>query len=123
MIFATSASVMPYIKDHRVNALAVTSRERMKDLPMIPSMAESGLQNFEAVSWHGIVVPIGVSSVIGQQISNALQKALDNKEILQSFKSLGMEPIKSTPNEFKIFIQTEIPKWSKVVEASGASIY
>lgn len=122
MMFATSGSVMPFIRDNKVRALAVTGQGRMKELPGIPTMSEAGLPGFEAITWHGIVVPSGVPESIILQISKALNAALTDKELLQSFSSMGLEPKNTTPKAFGDYIRSEIPKWSKVVRESGAEI-
>ena len=122
MMFATSGSVMPFIRDKKVRALAVTGQARMKELPNTPTMSEAGLPGFEAITWHGIVVPSGVSEAVILQISKALNSALTDKELLASYSSMGLEPKNTTPKAFGDYIHSEIPKWSKVVRESGAGI-
>lgn len=122
MMFATSGSVMPFIRDKKVRALAVTGQARMKELPNTPTMSEAGLPGFEAITWHGIVVPSGVSEAVILQISKALNSALTEKELLASYASMGLEPKNTTPKAFGDYIHSEIPKWSKVVRESGAGI-
>jgi tripartite-type tricarboxylate transporter receptor subunit TctC len=121
MMFATSASVIPFIKDRRVKPIAVTSLQRLKDFPQIPTMSESGLPGFEMVSWHGIVVPSGVPDGIVQRIDAELQVVQNNPELLAAFKALGMTPSFSNSKEFSEYIKTEIPKWTKTVHDSGAT--
>ena len=122
MMFATSGSVMPFIRDKKVRALAVTGQARMKELPNTPTMSEAGLPGFEAITWHGIVVPSGVSEAVILQISKALNSALTDKELLASYASMCLEPKNTTPKAFGDYIHSEIPKWSKVVRESGAGI-
>jgi tripartite-type tricarboxylate transporter receptor subunit TctC len=122
MMFATSGSVMSFIRDKKVRALAVTGQTRMKELPNIPTMSEAGLPGFEAITWHGIVVPSGVSETIILQISKALNSALTDKELLDSYSAMGLEPKNTSPKGFGDYIHSEIPKWSKVVRESGAGI-
>jgi tripartite-type tricarboxylate transporter receptor subunit TctC len=122
MMFATSASVMPFIRDGRVRALAVTSKTRMKDLPNIPTMIESGLPGFEAVTWHGIVVRAGTPPEIVNKINAELTAALGKDDLLERFKNLGVEPAPGSPQTFADYIKSETPKWTKVVRDSGASV-
>jgi tripartite-type tricarboxylate transporter receptor subunit TctC len=121
MMFATSASVIPFIKERRVRPIAVTSLQRLKDFPQIPTMSESGLPGFEMVSWHGIVVPAGVPANVVHRIEAELQVVQNNPELLNTFKSLGMTPTFSNSKEFSEYIKTEIPKWTKTVHDSGAT--
>lgn len=120
MMFATSASAMPFVQQNRLRALAVTSTQRMLDLPDIPTMMESGLPQFEAVSWHGIVVAAGTPSAIIQRLNLALNQALNNKEILVQFKNLGMQVVPGSAATFTGLIKSEMPKWAKMVKDSGA---
>lgn len=122
MMFATSGSVMQFIRDKKVRALAVTSRTRSKELPDVPTMSEAGLPGFEAISWHGIVVPASVPESIVLQTSKALNSALSDKELLDSYSSTGLEAKSLGPKAFGDFIKQEVPKWSKVVKESGANI-
>ena len=122
MMFATSGSVMQFIRDKKVHALAVTSRTRMKEIPEVPTMSESGLINFEAITWHGIVVPTGVPEDIILRISKSLNTVLTDKELLESYSTMGLEPKSTTPKEFTDYIRLEIPRWSKVVRDSGAIV-
>jgi len=122
MMFATSASVMPFIKTNRVRALAVTSLKRMAELPAVPTMVEAGVPGFEAVTWHGIVVPAGTSPAVIARIHDELQRALNSAEIRGQFKTLGVEPAPGTPQAFADYIKVEIPRWTKVVRESGARI-
>jgi tripartite-type tricarboxylate transporter receptor subunit TctC len=122
MMFATSASVMPFIRDGRVRALAVTSKSRMKELPDLPTMMESGLAGFEAVSWHGIVVRAGTPVEIIQRINAQLATALARDDLLERFKNLGVEPTPGSAQSFSEYISSETPKWTKVVRDSGARV-
>jgi tripartite-type tricarboxylate transporter receptor subunit TctC len=122
MMFATSASVMPFIKTNRVRALAVTSLKRMGELPAVPTMVEAGVPGFEAVTWHGIVVPAGTPPAVIARIHDELQRALNSADIRGQFKTLGVEPAPGTPQAFADYIKVEIPRWTKVVRESGARI-
>lgn len=122
LMFATSASAMPYIRAERLRALAVTSPRRMAELPAVPTMIESGLPGFEAVSWHGIVVPAGTPAPVVERINHDLLAALATVQIRSQFKLLGVDPAPGSPQAFADYIKVETPKWSKVVRESGARI-
>jgi tripartite-type tricarboxylate transporter receptor subunit TctC len=122
MMFATSASVIPFVQQNRLRALAVTSAQRMSDLPEIPTMIESGLADFEAVSWHGIVVPAGTPPTIVARINQALGTALASKETQILFRNLGVQAMPGSPQAFAQYIRSEIPRWAKMVKDSGAHV-
>ncbi|HEY4374942.1 MAG TPA: tripartite tricarboxylate transporter substrate binding protein [Burkholderiales bacterium] len=122
MMFATSASVMQFIKANRVRPLAVTSPKRMAELPAVPTMVEAGVPNFEAVTWHGIVVPAGTPEPVVKRIHAELERALASSAILNEFKTLGVSAAPGSSQAFVDYIKVETPKWSKVVRESGARI-
>jgi tripartite-type tricarboxylate transporter receptor subunit TctC len=120
LMFATSASVIPYVKAGRLRALAVTTAGRSPSLPELPTVWESGLPGFEATTWHGIVVPAATSAPLIQQINQELNAVLKERELNERLAALGAEVTISTPAEFADYIAREIPKWGKVVRDSGA---
>jgi tripartite-type tricarboxylate transporter receptor subunit TctC len=122
MMFATSASVLPYIRANRLRALGVTSPKRMAEMPTLPTMIEAGLPGFEAVTWHGIVVPAATPPAIVDRIHRDLVQALNTADIRAQFKILGVDAAPGTPQAFADYIKVETPKWSKVVRESGARI-
>jgi tripartite-type tricarboxylate transporter receptor subunit TctC len=122
LMFATSASVIPFINQGRLRALAVTSAKRMQELPDVPTMVESGLDNFVAESWHGIVVPAGTPAPIIHRINQAIVSALASDDVRKQFRELGVEPSPDSPEAFAAFIKSETPKWTKLVRESGASV-
>jgi tripartite-type tricarboxylate transporter receptor subunit TctC len=122
IMFATAASVIPYVNQGRLRALAVTSAKRMSELPDVPTMVESGFDNFGAESWHGIVVPAGTPAPIVKRINQEINAALDSAEVRQQFRELGVEPSAGSEQAFATFIKSETPKWSKLVQDSGARV-
>jgi tripartite-type tricarboxylate transporter receptor subunit TctC len=120
LMFATSASVIPYVKAGRLRALAVTTAGRSPALPELPTVWESGLPGFEATTWHGVVVPAATPAPLIQQINQELNAVLNERELNERLAALGAEVTTSTPGEFADYIAREIPKWGKVVRDSGA---
>ncbi len=124
LMFATSASVIPYIKAGRLRALAVTTSRRSGVVPDLPTVseagAESGLKGFEAVTWHGVVVPRATPRVLVERLNSDIVKALQARELRERLESLGAELAPGTPEDFADYIAREIPKWAKVVKDSGA---
>ncbi len=119
-LFATAASVIPYIKAGRLRALAVTSAARSPTLPDLPTVAEAALPGFEATTWHGIVVPIKTADAIVARINADLNAVLSAPDTRERLGSQGIEPRPGTPAEFNKYLRSEIPKWTKVVRDSGA---
>jgi tripartite-type tricarboxylate transporter receptor subunit TctC len=122
MMFATAASVIGHIHGGRVRALAVTTLKRTQILPDLPTMDEAGLKGFEASTWHGLVAPAGTPPQIIAALHDAAVKALHNPAVQSSLGKLGVDLVGDTPQEFQTYIKNEIPKWTAIVKASGASM-
>ena len=120
LMFATSASVIPYIKAGRLRALAVTTASRSPSLPDLPTVAEAGVPGFESITWHGVVVPSATPSATVERLNRAINAALRDKELSERLAGLGAEVAPGTPQDFAAYIAREIPKWTKVVKDSGA---
>lgn len=120
LMFATSASVIPYIKAGRLRALAVTTSKRSPSLPDLPTVAEAGVPGFESITWHGVVVPSATPAATVERLNRAINSALKDKELSGRLEALGAEIAGGTPQDFAAYIQREIPKWAKVVKDSGA---
>jgi tripartite-type tricarboxylate transporter receptor subunit TctC len=120
LMFATSASVIPYMKAGRLRALAVTTAQRSPSVPELPTMSEAGLPGFEATTWHGVVVPAATPSPIVLRLNQDINAVLKEKDLSERLAGLGAEILTGTPRDFQDYIAREIPKWSKVVKDSGA---
>jgi tripartite-type tricarboxylate transporter receptor subunit TctC len=120
LMFATSASVVPYIKAGRLRALAVTTAQRSSLLPELPTMAEAGVPGFEATTWHGVVVPSATNTALVDQINRQINSVLMEKDFREKLAALGAEVRTGTPQDFAAYIAAEIPKWTKIVRESGA---
>ena len=122
MMFATAASVIGHIKAGQVRALAVTTLKRTAILPDLPTMDEAGLRGFEASTWHGLVAPAGTPSDIIDKLHDTAVKALHDPDVKISLGRLGVDIVGDTPMEFAAYIKSEIPKWTAIVKASGATL-
>lgn len=122
LMFATSASVVPFIKAGTLKALAVTTSKRFSLMPELPTVAELGLPGFDATTWHGLVAPAGTLKEVIATLNRATVQALADPDTLRQLHDLGVEVGSSTPEEFAAYIRSEIPKWAAVVKASGAQV-
>jgi len=120
LMFATSASVIPYIKAGRLRALAVTTAQRSASLPDLPTVAEAAVPGFESITWHGVVVPAATPVALLERLNRDINTALRQPDLRARLESLGAEIAGGTPQEFAAYIAREIPKWTKVVRDSGA---
>jgi tripartite-type tricarboxylate transporter receptor subunit TctC len=120
LMFTTISSAMQFVKDNKVKALAVTTRERMAELPDIPTMYELGWKNLVTSSWQGVLVPTGTPRPIVDKLHAAIVKVLADPEIQARMRRAGVIAVVSkSPEDFKTYMDVETAKWTKVIEESG----
>lgn len=120
-LFTTIPGALPHIKAGTLRALAVTSPQRSSALPDIPTMAESGLPGFQALSWHGVVAPAGTPDAVVQKLNAALSGALAAPAVRQRLMEEGAQASNVNTAAFGTFIQSEIVAWAQAVKDSGAT--
>jgi tripartite-type tricarboxylate transporter receptor subunit TctC len=121
-MFDNMPSAWPHVASGSLRALAVTTAERSKTAPELPTMQESEFPNFDVSSWFGVIAPAGTPAAIVDKVNKAIQVALDDPQVQERFEKLGAVPVKTTPAEFGDFIKSEVDSWAKVVKASGATV-
>lgn len=116
----TMIGSLPHIKSGNMKPIALMSTRRSPFLPEVPTVAET-LPGFHVESIFGIVVPSATPRKIVNQISADFAKVLNSASVRQRMIENGLLPIGNKPEEFDAYIRAEIPKWAKVVKASGAT--
>jgi tripartite-type tricarboxylate transporter receptor subunit TctC len=119
LMFGTVVALVPHIQAGKLRALAVTSRKRSPLLPEVPTLAESGLPDYQAGSWYGIEAPTGTPRPIIDQLNALIVKALRQPDVARRLALEGAEVVGSTPEEFGEHIKSEIARVGKVVRAAG----
>lgn len=120
LLVVNTMSALPHIRSGKVRAYGVTSARRSSAAPDIPTIAEAGLPDYEAVQWYGLLAPAGTPREIVVKLHAAVAQALQDPAIRKRFISDGADPTPSnTPEEFGTFIHAEIAKWAQVVKAAG----
>ena len=120
MIFDNMPSVLPLVKSGDVRAIAVTSAQRSPAAPNIPTIAESGLPQFEATSWFALLGPAGMPRDVQLRISAETARVLALPDVREKLATLGLDPAPGTPEALAALIQGESIKWARVVKESGA---
>jgi len=118
----TVPSVQGHIEAGSVGVLAVTSKERTKKFPDIPSIAESGWPSYEAAAWYGFVVPKGTPKAVTEKIRQATVASIKEGVVKDRLENEGAEPIGNTPEEFAAMMKTESARWADVIKKAGISI-
>src|SRR3979411_1080127 len=120
LMFTTMSSELQFEKDNKVKALAVTTRERMADLPGVPTMYELGWKNLVTSSWQGVMVPTGTPRPIVDKLHAGVGKGLSDPQIQERMRKGGAIAVSSkSPEAFKTYIDGETAKWTKDIEESG----
>jgi tripartite-type tricarboxylate transporter receptor subunit TctC len=122
MMFATAASVVPHIQSGQVRPLAVTTLKRTAVFPELATVDELGLKGFDATTWHGLVAPSRTPKEVVATLHRATVAALADAAVRKSLGDLGVDIVGNTPEEFTAYIKAEIPKWTAIVKASGATL-
>jgi len=120
VMFDNIVAAMPQIKSGQLKPVAVTSARRSQALPDVPTVSESGLPGFEAVSWIGLLAPVGTPQPILDRIHQDTLAVLALPDVRERLAATGAELAPGTPAEFDAFIRNEIAKWARAVKASGA---
>jgi tripartite-type tricarboxylate transporter receptor subunit TctC len=110
------------IKGGKVKAYAVTTKQRLKTLPDVPTAEEAGLKGFEVTVWHGLWAPAGTPKPVIDKLVAALQAALKDPNIVARFAELGTEPVpqsEATPAALDKQLRSEIAKWAPIIKKAG----
>ena len=121
VMFDNLVALLPQIKAGKVRALAVSSAKRHPLLPEVPSIAEGGVRDFEAVAWFGVVAPPGTPRDIVARLNSEIVKVLNQPDMKQRLTDGGSLVIANTPDEAGAFLKNEIARWGVVVKAANIS--
>jgi tripartite-type tricarboxylate transporter receptor subunit TctC len=119
VLFDPFSSVYPQVASGKVRGLAITTPERSKVAPNIPTVNESGYSGVDISSWQGILVPAGTPKEIVKKINAAMNKVLASNEIAEKFAQFSAVPTPWTPEQFGDYIQKEQARWGKVAKDAG----
>jgi tripartite-type tricarboxylate transporter receptor subunit TctC len=115
MMFAGISTVIQYVKNGKLVALAIASPQRSPQLPDVPTVAESGIPGFDVTSWYGLITRAGTPPAIIDKIQRDAAEVLRDPEVRNRFAGLGLEPGGNTPAEFEAMIASESRKWGDIV--------
>jgi len=121
MMFTNISSTLPLVKDGQLKVLTITSPKRSALLPDTPTVAESGLKDYQVYEWNGMFVPKGTPAAVVDQLQAAVRDVLKEPNVKAKFDSLGADIVASGPDEFGKFLKDEFAKWKAVAAKSGLS--
>jgi tripartite-type tricarboxylate transporter receptor subunit TctC len=120
MAFAPIPATHANIAGGQLRGLAVTSLTRTSLLPDVPTVAESGLQGFDASLYYGLIAPAGTPRPIIDRLNKELRAALASADVRKRLQQDGTEPTPGSPEDYVAFIDRDETKWSQIVKVSGA---
>ena len=119
MIFINQDSALPHVKAGKLRAIAVSSAQRNPLYPDVPTVAESGYQGFEALSWSGMSVAKGTPQPIVDKLEAAISQAMSTEAIKQRMASVGFIIPEQGSKPYTVFVKKEIDTWSRVIKTAG----
>src|SRR5664279_4568312 len=118
MLFDSIPTMAQMIKAGNVRALGTSGKSRSPSLPDVPTIAEAGVPGFQATLWVGFMAPAGTPQPIVELLNREIGKILARSDIKEAWEKTGATPIVMTQAEFKSFMESEVAKWGKIIEAN-----
>jgi tripartite-type tricarboxylate transporter receptor subunit TctC len=122
IFFSALTQLLPYVRDGRLRGLAVTADTRSALAPEIPTMVESGFDQFVTASINFIVAPPGTPIAVRRQLSDAVAKALASPEVMQAFAKIGAQARPFSPEGLASYLAQQQQRWARIVEATRISL-
>ncbi len=121
MLIDVMPNTAPQVRGGKLKGLAVSTAKRVATMPEMPTIAESGVPNFDVSAWDGLFVPAGTPAPIVAKLNEAVRKVLADPELKKQLADRGAEVVLSSPTEFGSFVKSEIVRWGAAVKSSGAT--
>jgi len=109
------ASTLGQIQQGRLRAIAVSTTQRSKVLPDVPTVHEAGLAGYDASSWYGLIAPAALPAAVHSRLSADMVKTLEQGDVKERLASQGIVPAVGGSEEMRKYVMAEIPKWTKVI--------
>ena len=117
MNFGAGATLLPFIRENKIKALAVTSPTRSAELPDVPTMIECGLPSLTTVTHYGLFGLAGTPADVVTKLNGEMNEALETPEVRASILSVGIEPTGGSPQDFAAVIAQQLQQWGPVAKA------
>jgi tripartite-type tricarboxylate transporter receptor subunit TctC len=120
-MFSPASTVLGFIKDGRVKALATSEAQRTSAAPDLPTIAEAALPGYATGLWFGILGPAGTPKPIIDKISEAANKALKDPDVLRQLETQGLNALGGSPEDFGRYIKGESERWAPILRDMDAA--
>jgi tripartite-type tricarboxylate transporter receptor subunit TctC len=118
-MFSNLSDALPQIAAGSVRPLAVSGSKRAPQIPDVPTVAESGYPNFNAITWNGLVAPAGTPKEIVEKVAREVAAAVGDAKFVEKLAGYGVDPLGNTPEEFSRMIAADVATWAAALEAAG----
>ena len=115
-MFTDLTAGTPFVKANRLHAMAVSTAKRSSLLPDLPSMQESGIENFDLNSWNGYFGPAGMDPAVVKTLNTAINKIVSNPDTKKRLAELGFDAFSGTPEDFAQFVKDQYALWGKWIQ-------
>ena len=122
MTLQNMGAILPVVRDGKLRALAVTSNQRSPIIPELPTLAESGFPDFEAISWFGLLAPANTAAPIIAKVHEEIVKIAAQTDMRERLAQLGLDVAVNSPDEFAAVINADIGKWAKVIKDANIKL-
>jgi tripartite-type tricarboxylate transporter receptor subunit TctC len=122
MYFGNISELASHANAGNVKIIGVSSDHRSKLIPSVPTIAESGYPGFKTITWNGILAPQGTPQAIINKLSNAVQEISSSPEMQAKLQQIGVDPLVTTPSQFKQILNADIATWSEVIKIGNVKI-
>jgi len=121
MMFSNLLTAGPQARAGKLRGIAISSGKRSPQAPDLPTISESGVPGYDLTPWYGVLFPAGTPRPIVMRLNQEIGGILTTPDMVERFRTQGIDLVTSTPEAFAALIKSEIPKWRKVVKDSGAT--
>ena len=118
--FFVPGNVMQFMQQGKLRAIASTGAKRFPATPDVPTMIEQGFPDFIALSWIGVLAPAGTPRPIIDRYNREIVRIVQSPEVRAKLENMQFEIVAGSPEQFAQWMQTEIPRWGKVIKETGA---
>ncbi len=122
MMFDSVSTALPYIRDGRVRALAVTTQKPSEQLPGVPTLATAGVPGYELTAWFGVVAPAGTPKAVVDRLNGEIVASLKQPELANKLASQGTVPFPATSAQFGSYIRAQYEKWDALIKSANIRV-
>jgi tripartite-type tricarboxylate transporter receptor subunit TctC len=123
LMLDVAASMIPFVQRNELKALAISSRQRIPQLPNLPTFIEGGVPDYEAYTWHMVLAPAGTPRPVVDRINAGVRRALAVPAVRERLTELTMDVVAdSTPESAAAFLRAEMAKWEPIIQRAGIRV-